>query len=174
MRRALEAVRRGDGTPAFSTWAEGSRGSGGAVRLVAVACAYHDDSDGLVALAEETAAITHAHPIARAGAVLHAIAIGCALAGRDLESIATRAGAHGVVADALGEKIARVRSLVAAAADGPTAVSALGNGVVADEAVPLALFCFARWAPDGSSTGLPGRCVSRRHRARTSHSCLTS
>jgi poly(ADP-ribose) glycohydrolase ARH3 len=41
-----------------------------------------------------------------------------------------------------------VRSLLAASADSRAAVHALGNGVLAEEAVPLALFSFLRWAPD--------------------------
>ena len=153
MKRALEAFKRGDRMPSFSSWSEGSKGSGGAVRVVAVACAYHDDPALLAALAEEVAGLTHGHPLGRAGAVVHAVALASAL-GRtdvhaDFESVANAVCNHPLVAGTvMGTKLEMVRNLLAASADSHVAVRSLGNGVLADEAVPLALFSFLRWAPD--------------------------
>ena len=74
MNVALATFRQGRRAVAFSSWNEGSKGSGGAVRVVPIACAYHDDPD-LAALAEDSAGVTHAHPNGRAGAVVHALAM---------------------------------------------------------------------------------------------------
>lgn len=153
MKRALEAFERGRPAPDLSTWTEGSKGSGGAVRVVAIACAYHDDPAPVAALAEEAAGLTHAHPLGRAGAVVHAVALASVLgttdARVDFEIVASEALRHRLVSGSpIGARLEMVRDLLAASAGSRSAVEALGNGVVAEDAVPLALFCFLRWAPD--------------------------
>lgn len=154
MRRAVEAFRSGRRPAAFSSWAEGSKGNGGAVRVVAIACAYHDDLDLLAALAEETAGVTHAHPLGRAGAVAHALALGRILAEveggpPDSESvIATILQAGSVKGTIIASRLEDALRLVRGLADPGDAARVLGNGVLAEEAVPLALFCSLRWAPD--------------------------
>ncbi|HEX3769233.1 MAG TPA: ADP-ribosylglycohydrolase family protein [Polyangiaceae bacterium] len=152
MKRALQAFERGD-RPGSSTWVEGSRGSGGAVRTVAVACAYHDDLALVAALAEEAAGLTHAHPLGRAGAVVHAVAVarmvGSSDARADLGTVVNAMRDHPLVSGTpMGAKLEKVRDLLDTSAEPRAGVEALGNGVVADEAVPLALFSFLRWAPD--------------------------
>ena len=157
MRRALEAFRSGQGASAASTtWVEGSKGSGGAVRVVAVACAHHHDVPTLAALAEEVAGLTHAHPVGRAGAVAHALALADALRASggppDISKITGALLEHRLVSNtAFAAKLARLDELLCADADGQAAVHVLGNGLLADEAVPLALFSFLRWAPDFAS-----------------------
>jgi poly(ADP-ribose) glycohydrolase ARH3 len=153
MRRVLEAFARGDRAPAHSTWAEGSKGSGGAVRVVPVACAYHDDVARVAALAEEVAGLTHAHPHARAAAVVHALALAIALESSDVRhfhgDVVRAILRHRLVSESpIGAKMATISDLLDASSDGRAAVDALGNGVLAEEAVPLALFSFLRWAPD--------------------------
>lgn len=151
MKRALEAFERGHRAPGFSTWAEGSKGSGGAVRVVAIACAYHDDPALLAALAEESAGVTHAHPLGRAGAVVHAAALASALgqANPDYGTMTKEVLRHRRVSGTpMQAKLELVRELLAASADSRTAAEALGHGVLAEEAVPLALFSFLRWGPD--------------------------
>jgi poly(ADP-ribose) glycohydrolase ARH3 len=153
MKRALEAFERGNSRPGFSSWAEGSKGNGGAVRIVPVACVYHDDHDLLAALAEDVAGLTHAHPEGRAGAVVHAIALATALGTTDprvtLENVVGAVLRHRVVCQTpISTKVGMIGNLLEASDDGRAAVHALGNGVLAEEAVPLALFSFLRWAPD--------------------------
>jgi poly(ADP-ribose) glycohydrolase ARH3 len=153
MKRALEAFKRGHRMPGFSTWAEGSKGSGGAVRVVAVACAYHDDPALVAAAAEESAGLTHAHPLGRAGAVVHAVGLAAVLGmsevHADFGTVANGVVHHCLVSGtAIGTKLEMVRNLLAMSADSRAAVQAIGNGLVAEEAVPLALFSFLRWAPD--------------------------
>jgi poly(ADP-ribose) glycohydrolase ARH3 len=87
MKLALAAFKAGRRAPAFSSWEDGSKGNGGAVRVVALACAYHDDAELLAALAEDAAGVTHAHPSARAGAVAHALALAHVLRWSDPERV---------------------------------------------------------------------------------------
>ena len=153
MKRAVEAFRSGRST-AFSTWAEGSKGNGGAVRIVPIACAYHDGPVALAAHADAATAVTHAHPLGRAGAVAHAMALAHVLRHApgqrvDGESLgAAVRGATAVAGTLLASRVdAALRIAQNLAAPGEAARE-LGNGVLAEEAVPLALFSFLRWAPD--------------------------
>jgi poly(ADP-ribose) glycohydrolase ARH3 len=155
MKLALAAFESGRRVAAFASWAEGSKGNGGAVRVVPIACAYHDDFDLLAALAEESAGTTHAHPLGRAGAIVHALAIACALRHRGgwdrvaTEHLLRTVRSPPLVANSkLASKLGAVRALVEAGASSPEAARALGNGTLAEEAVPLALFCFLRWGSD--------------------------
>lgn len=154
MKLAIAAFRRG-GRAASASWEEGSKGNGGAVRVVPIACAYHDDRDLVAAAAEESAGVTHAHPLGRAGAVAHAIAIACVVGRRDdwnaaaRESVLSAVGrARAVTSTTIMSRLESVRSLLAAPASSTEAARVLGSGVLAEEAVPLALFCFLRHAPD--------------------------
>jgi poly(ADP-ribose) glycohydrolase ARH3 len=152
MRLALEAHRRGRPS-AFSSWAEGSKGNGGAVRVVPIACAYHDDLELLAALAEEAAGVTHAHPLGRAGAVAHAVALAQVLRHRsqalDGDALVQILVQLRTVTDtALASGLQQASGLARDRAKPLDAARVLGNGVLAEEAVPLALFSFLRWGPD--------------------------
>lgn len=154
MKLAIAAFKRGRRAD-MASWEEGSKGNGGAVRVVPIACAYHDDLERLSALAEESAGTTHAHPLGRAGATAHALAIASVLGHRgDWDRVATErllaalARSRLVGTSTLASKFESVRELCDASAASAEAGRALGNGTLAEEAVPLALFCFLRWVPD--------------------------
>jgi poly(ADP-ribose) glycohydrolase ARH3 len=149
MRRALEAVRLGERDVAFSVWPEGSKGNGGAVRVVPVACRYHDESARLTTFADEATRVTHAHELGRAGAIVHALAI-AALVGRADTTLAPSvvlAAVRSPVEAPLGDKLAHVAALLDRGVETAEAARVLGNGVLAEEAVPLALFVFLRHGP---------------------------
>jgi len=124
------------------------------VRVVAIACAYHEDPELLATAAEDSAAVTHAHPLGRAGAVAHAIAIGHVLRAGEGQSLdGERLVAEIVAAPAVRGTIlaSRIEEALRLARGGVSAGEAgrvLGNGVVAEEGVPLAVFSFLRWGPD--------------------------
>ncbi len=145
--RALQAHRRGE-TARRATWAEGSRGNGGAVRVVAVACRYHDDLAATAAFAEDVAGVTHAHPHARGAAVVHAVALAMAVHdgrlsyGGLMDALAAHRLVRGTV---LEERLRRIGPLLEREVDSVVAAGVLGNGVLAEEAVPLALFAFLRF-----------------------------
>jgi poly(ADP-ribose) glycohydrolase ARH3 len=154
MKLALAAFKRGR-RAGTASWEEGSKGNGGAVRVVPIACAYHDDLDLLSALAEDSAGTTHAHPLGRAGATAHAIAIACVLRHRGdwdrvaaMNLLAALVRYRLIANSTLASKFDSVRQLSDASAASAAAGRVLGNGTLAEEAVPLALFCFLRWAPD--------------------------
>lgn len=154
MKLALAAFQRGRRADTAS-WEEGSKGNGGAVRVVPVACAYHDDLERLAELADESAGTTHGHPLGRAGATAHAIAIACVLGHRGAwnrgateKLLASVARARAVASSLFTSKLESVLASYASSASSTEAARVLGNGTLAEEAVPLALFCFLRWAPD--------------------------
>lgn len=153
MRMVLEAIRAGRRASAFASWQAGSQGTDGAVRISPVVCAYWDHPD-LPALVEDSVSATHDHPLGRAGAVALAMAMSMALGRQNTtRKIATQAllkriARPLVVETGLASKMEAVGRLVDAMAKAPEAARVLGSGPRADQAVPLAIFCFLRWAPD--------------------------
>jgi len=165
MRMIFDAVAGGTSArrAAFVPWKEGSRGNGAAARVAPVACLHHEDPAALEAVAEESAGITHAHPIGRAGCVLQAIALGQALTLHApgkldgeafLSSLSTRIAPR---SPALASKLLQAATLLAGPWSPRTVAAALGNGVVADESVPLAIFAFAAWFPSFDEVVLRAR-----------------
>ena len=154
MRRALEAFARGEDA-ASASWSEGSKGNGAAVRVVPIACAYHDDVVALAENAEKSAQTTNSHSLGRASTVAHAIALASALRSNDaIDERHLRASfreAPCVANTAIAESLERALDLAARGADFATAAQDLGTGVLAEESVPFALFSFLRWAPDFES-----------------------
>lgn len=149
-RRVLERIARGTPWQVASRAAfrgEGSLGNGAAMRVAPLAGYLADEPGRLLAEAERSAQVTHAHPEGQAGAVA------AALAG----SAAWRLGADASFEAFLGDVIERTppsgvrEGLVRAYGLGPgapleEAVAALGNGseVTAGDTVPLAAWCAAR------------------------------
>jgi len=67
---------------------KGSRGNGAAMRIAPVAVCFRDDHERLCVEAAASARVTHAHPVGVDGAVVQAAAIGAALRGEDILSVA--------------------------------------------------------------------------------------
>jgi poly(ADP-ribose) glycohydrolase ARH3 len=146
MRLAFAALARGS-SPESAAWAEGSRGNGAAVRLVPLACLHHDDPDVLAVLADQSAAVTHAHAVARSGAALYALALASALAldadrFDPAEFVHTLASGPAGRDDDLRSKLEAIAMMTAKRPSAREVVRRLGNGVEANESVPLALFAF--------------------------------
>jgi poly(ADP-ribose) glycohydrolase ARH3 len=154
MRRALEAVRRGERNVARGTWPEGSKGNGGAIRVAPIACAFHDDLERVAALSDAAAAVSHAHADARGAAVAHALATATLIAedgevGDAAAWIDRLVSAPAVARSSVAKKLEIVKTLLARGAGTAEAARAVGNGVLADETVPLAIFAFLRGAAVG-------------------------
>jgi poly(ADP-ribose) glycohydrolase ARH3 len=151
-RRSIEAFRKG--TPwnecAFATWAEGSAGNGSAARVAPIACRYHDDAEALVAAAALSSRTTHAHPNAITGAVLQAVATTVALqiAPDNFSPVdfLDRVSRYQVGGWATA-KLDVLRKFVENSATPTQVVATLGNGVLAEQAVPAALWAFMHGAP---------------------------
>jgi poly(ADP-ribose) glycohydrolase ARH3 len=115
-----------------------------------VACRYWYDPDGLSCAAAVASRVTHAHRDALVGALLQALAVALCL----------RSDPRAFSADAFlaelgrcriggwsADKLAQVRALLAEDATPAEVAAKLGNGVLAIEAVPAALWAFLRGAP---------------------------
>lgn len=135
-----------DGVPvdeaATAVFSDGSFGNGAAMRVAPVGVRWAGDRGRLREVADRQAAITHAHPIGRDGAVAQATAVGLALTrgafGRD-ELDEVRDGAETAE---MRDRLALAARAAGGGADAdPPAIAAeLGNGVVAHRSVATALW----------------------------------
>lgn len=131
---------------------EGSFGNGAAMRVAPIGCRFPRDPEALIRAARTSARTTHAHRLAKQGAVLQAAAVATALNGTAPENVLAQLqrwldrlereelvdeyrGALQTVGRALHEDWPE-----------PRVGEVLGNGVAALESVPLALYCFLRHA----------------------------
>jgi len=127
----------------------GSFGNGGAMRVVPAVLAAFDDLEQTVALARQTALITHAHPLGVDGAVFQACAV----------SLALGVAASGASEEDLRRRLRELHPLLGttefqdrldAVLDAPTTltpgevVRRFGNGIEAIRSTPTALYCFLR------------------------------
>ncbi len=126
----------------------GSFGNGAAMRVAPVALLAYKNIDHVIAVAQSTAIITHAHELGVEGAVLQACAVALAL-GRD----PTTPIDSGAFIDTLMEQthtptfqqaLERAKGLLgqAASLDRDAVVSQLGNGIEAHRSVPTAICMF--------------------------------
>lgn len=145
-----------EGVPWSESGGQGEAGSGAAMRVMPIGLRYFRDLAALKRGAAESAIITHRDSRAIAGAVAIAYAVALALgAGVDLQG-----GVFlGQVADFAADMDERVVPAIAQAqrllADDPEeALTKLGTGGSVMEAVPAALYCFARSPGDFEGTVL--------------------
>jgi poly(ADP-ribose) glycohydrolase ARH3 len=154
MKLVFQALERGLSweEAARSSWAEGSKGNGAAVRVVPIACRYFRDPETIRHAAQTSSLVSHTHPIAITGCVLQAAALSYLLAIEDSQDFSSSHFIESLSSELRGdlifeEKLRTIAMLYQKDADKAEAVKALGNGSSADEAVPLALFCLLTWAP---------------------------
>jgi ADP-ribosylglycohydrolase len=145
--RLLKRIRRGEDwrTANRAVFPDGSYGNGGAMRApVAALCAARLNLD-TVALARDSAAITHAHPLGMEGAVLIASATAAALETDDSQVIMEAALAHCRL-EPFTRRLERARAWIASRAAPPAreVAAELGNGVHAEESCVTALYAAVR------------------------------
>jgi poly(ADP-ribose) glycohydrolase ARH3 len=133
-----------------SLWPEGSKGNGAAVRVAPIACLYVDDDTSLSLAAAASATVTHAHPTAIDCAVVMARATAVLLRVPDgtMPALGSFMERLRPTEPTLTSRLSTVATLVQDRASPREAIAALGNGVLAIESMPLALFCFLRWGSD--------------------------
>lgn len=152
MRRCIEAYLAGThwSECAFVTWSEGSAGNGAAARVAPIACRYWNDERALIESAALSSRITHAHPDAIAGAVLQAVAVAVSLQS-DADTFSPSEFLRRVEGHPIdgwpSAKLRVLRTLISEDASPTRVAIALGNGVLAAQAVPAALWAFMRGAP---------------------------
>ncbi len=131
---------------------EGSMGNGGAMRVAPLGAYFADDLDRVVAEARASAVVTHAHPEGQAGSI--AVAVAAAMAWRG----GGRVGCGQELleqAHALTPDGATRRGLEQALCLGPQATMidaaihlGSGQGLLASDTVPYAVWCAARHLDD--------------------------
>jgi poly(ADP-ribose) glycohydrolase ARH3 len=154
-RAALAAAARGvpAADVAYTCWPEGSIGNGAAVRVAPIACLHPERDQPLSEAAAAAARVTHASLVAVESAIVMARATAAVLRAPTGERPSPDAFLASIepAEPTLAARLASVSALLHARASTREAVAVLGNGVVAVESVPLALFCFLRWGPDFES-----------------------
>ncbi len=115
---------------------QGSRGNGAAMRIAPVAVFFRDDHERLCVEAATSARVTHTHPVGVDGAVVQAAAIGAALRGDDIVSVA-RATAQTAE---LRRTLEAVEELLAANAARDEVQTRLRSSADAAESVAAALY----------------------------------
>jgi poly(ADP-ribose) glycohydrolase ARH3 len=114
----------------------GSLGNGAAMRIAPVAVRFAGEWQRLLEQAEQSAVLTHSHPLGIDAAVVQAAAIGAALRGDDILATAVKAART----DALLEPLRRVTALRARQSPPREVAHSLGNTSAGPESVPAALY----------------------------------
>ena len=141
--RVLKRIRRGDywESAARSVYRDGSYGNGGAMRTPAVGLFFAAAPEDELIAAAATAAVTHAHPRGREGAVLIALAAALAYKDRSSEDIIARlCGA--VTSPEFLQKLHQARNWLEteSSVDPREVASKLGNGIAAVESCVTAVY----------------------------------
>jgi poly(ADP-ribose) glycohydrolase ARH3 len=138
---------------ATAMFPHGSHGNGGAMRVAPVGLAHFRDTRKAAAVARESSRPTHSHPLAYQGASVQAVAVALATAAVDgcldpaaflqplretlhyFSDFMQDTSTFDAALDAIGHRLARGASCSEMS-------QVLGTGVTAQEAVPMALYCF--------------------------------
>ncbi len=135
---------------ATAMFPQGSYGNGSAMRVAPVGLFLHNDLPGIIRLAEVSSAVTHSHYLAIQGAALQATAVALATRGRSepeqflrILGVALARFAEFDHDISVYKKALSVISTGLAQTVPPSRiVDVLGNGIKAQEAVPMAIYCF--------------------------------
>lgn len=138
-REVLRLIREGAPPSTAATAAfdgQGSLGNGAAMRVAPVAVRFAGEADRLLAEAEESARVTHAHPLGIDAARVQVVAIAAALRGADPLS-AARAAAK---SDKVRRQLEAVAALIAGSPTPHQVAATLGNSSAGHESVPTAIY----------------------------------
>ena len=142
--RILKRIRRGQSweSASRSVYRDGSFGNGGAMRAPAVGLFFATDIEGkLVKAACDTAAVTHAHPLGREGAVLIALATALAYNDASSQSIIERLCQRAESPEFVSRLLKARTWLQEGGNVAPRTVAAeLGNGIAAVESCVTAVY----------------------------------
>lgn len=135
---------------ATAMFPQGSYGNGSAMRVAPVGLFLHNDLPGIVRLAEVSSSVTHSHPLAIQGAALQAAAVAIAARGmsepdqfvRILATVLTQFQALDHDITVYKKALSVISKGLAQTVPPSRIVSLLGNGIKAQEAVPMAIYCF--------------------------------
>jgi len=127
---------------------EGSYGNGAAMRITPLGLFYYQDED-LYEKVKVSAEVTHTHPVGIDGAAVFAKALAKTVTLNPLRPFSPQAFIEMLVdfsrTDEIKEKLAMIPALLEREVDPAEAVKKLGNSVIVQESMPMALFCFLRY-----------------------------
>jgi poly(ADP-ribose) glycohydrolase ARH3 len=131
---------------------QGSYGNGSAMRVAPVGLCFHRDAGAIYEIAKTSSATTHSHQWAIQGAILQAVAVALAIGSKSefvplnfleaLQKVVTRFENHGQDASPYQKAFATMRESLLASMPPCKVADQLGNGIKAQEAVPMAIYCF--------------------------------
>jgi poly(ADP-ribose) glycohydrolase ARH3 len=129
---------------------QGSLGNGAAMRIAPLALCFFDSAE-LYHKAEQSARVTHAHPVGIDGAAVQARAITLALARTSGDALQPRLFLQDLIAFArttsIRAKLERVLHFIEVGVTPQEAAPRLGLSVAVHESMPFSLYCFLRY-PD--------------------------
>jgi poly(ADP-ribose) glycohydrolase ARH3 len=135
---------------ATAMFPQGSYGNGSAMRVAPVGLFLHNDLPGILQTARTSSLVTHSHHLAVQGAVLQATAVAVATRGpletasflRILTAVLSRFEDFGQDTTVYKQALAKIREGIVRAVPPNRMVTLLGNGIKAQEAVPMAIYCY--------------------------------
>jgi poly(ADP-ribose) glycohydrolase ARH3 len=135
---------------ATAMFPQGSYGNGSAMRVAPVGLFLHNDLPGIMETARISSIATHSHYLAVQGAVLQATAValatkGPADAGYFLRMLVTTLSyfeKRGQDTSVYKKALARICEGIAKSVSPSKMATLLGNGIKAQEAVPMAIYCY--------------------------------
>ncbi|MFX0196222.1 MAG: ADP-ribosylglycohydrolase family protein [Candidatus Hodarchaeota archaeon] len=133
-----------------------SKGCGSAVRSAPIGCFYQRDSEKLREMAHAAGICTHGHPSADAACIGTAYLVKLILDGEQPEDLIDKLiGFTAGISSEFDESISKIKNCLTWS-DEEKALSYLGQGLVGQEAVAIALFCFLRHLDEYEATVLRG------------------
>ena len=127
---------------------EGSYGNGAAMRITPLALFYHNAED-LYEKARISAEVTHTHPVGIDGAAVFAKALASTVTLRPQRPFSPQNFIDMLIdfarTDEIKNKLALIPPLLEKDVDPAESVTRLGNSVIVQESMPMALFCFLRY-----------------------------
>jgi poly(ADP-ribose) glycohydrolase ARH3 len=135
---------------ATAMFPQGSYGNGSTMRVAPVGLFLHNDLRGILRIARLSSVVTHSHYLAIQGAVLQATAVAVATrGGQETGHLLRILAATLTHFEELGQDTAVYKKALAEICDGiektvpPIKMAdVLGNGIKAQEAVPMAIYCY--------------------------------
>lgn len=145
-KEALRRIRKGESWEEASRklfGGKGSYGNGAAMRIAPVGTLYCDNADELREIAYKSSHITHSHELGKEGAALQAFSIALAVRGQK-EGMLLELKEF-VKNEVYKEKIRKIEWLLDKEVNKKEIISELGNGEVAFNSVPTAIYSFLRF-----------------------------
>jgi poly(ADP-ribose) glycohydrolase ARH3 len=135
---------------ATAMFPQGSYGNGSAMRVAPVGLIFHNDLSGVLTAARTSSTVTHSHYLAIQGAALQAAAVAGAVRGmsdpvqilRILKAALSHFENRGEDTSVYGKALALMAEGLSRKVPPAKIVKLLGNGIKAQEAVPMAIYCY--------------------------------